>query len=81
MSLLLSSALETKNCKVILGPKSSGSYSSFTTIVQRIKRELCHLSNCSSVQLPDLLSFHLDMETTFSPMNALFQSLALPQTP
>lgn len=43
-----------------------------------IKKEHCLLPKCSSsFQLSNSLSFHLDMET-FSSMNPLFQSPALP---
>lgn len=41
--------------------------------VERIKKKHCLLSSCSSFRLTNLLLFHLDMETTFSLINPLFQ--------
>lgn len=59
MCLLFSRVLETKILKVVLIPKSSRKLQTviLPCTVQRIKKEHGHLSNCSSIQLSDSLSF------------------------
>lgn len=59
MSLLFSRALETKILKAVLSPKSSRKLQIviLPCTVQRIEKEHWHFSNCSSIQLSDLLSF------------------------